>query len=110
MTQSEKDFQDTVIEYAQLRGWKVAHFRSVRVQRKNGSIYYQTPVQADGAGFPDLCLVRLSRILFIELKSDKGKVSPAQDEWLKALSGTEKCEVYLWKPPDFEQEIVEVLA
>ena len=110
MTQSEKDFQDTVIEYAQLRGWKAAHFRSVRVQRKNGSIYYQTPVQADGAGFPDLCLVRLSRILFIELKSGKDKISPAQNEWLEALADTEKVEVYVWKPADFEQEIVEVLA
>jgi hypothetical protein len=106
----ESDLQNTVIEYAQLRGWKVAHFRSVRVQRKDGTVYYQTPVQADGEGYPDMCMARGNRLVFAELKSDNGIISPAQDAWLKALAETEKCEVYTWKPCDFEQEIVEVLA
>ena len=110
MKQSENDFMDSVIDYARLRGWKVAHFRSVRIQRKDGSVFYQTPVQADGAGFPDLCLVRPSRIVFAEIKSSKGKVSPEQDTWLKALAATEKVEVYVWKPEDFGPEVVEVLA
>ena len=110
MRTSEKDFQQTVIDYAKLKGWKVAHFRSARIQRKDGSVFYQTPVQADGAGFPDLCLTRLSRIVFAELKSSTGRIAPEQDEWLKALANTEKVEVYVWKPEDFEQEVIEVLG
>jgi hypothetical protein len=51
---SEAQFQQQVIDLARLCGYRVAHFRTVRVQRKGGSVYYTTPVQADGAGWPDL--------------------------------------------------------
>jgi len=66
-----------------------------------------TPVQADGVGFPDLCLVREQRIIFAELKSAKGKVSDEQFIWLENLGKT-KAEVYIWRPVDRE-EIEEIL-
>lgn len=59
-------------------------------------------------GFPDIVACRPPRLLFIELKSEKGKVTEAQQEWLDALKATGKVEVYLWKPSQFE-EIVELL-
>ncbi|MDD5338459.1 MAG: VRR-NUC domain-containing protein [Dehalococcoidales bacterium] len=105
---TEADFQATVIKLAQYLGWKVAHFRGVRVLRANGNIRYQTPVQGDGKGFPDLVLVRRARIIYAELKSESGKLSPEQQEWLKALAAA-GGEVYIWRLSDW-QEIQEVLT
>lgn len=98
---SEADFQVTVIKLAQYLGWKVAHFRGVRVLRANGGIRYQTPVQGDGKGFPDLVLVRRNRLIFAELKSDTGKLSPEQRQWLEALKAT-GAEVYVWRMSDWD--------
>ena len=100
-TMSEAEFQDTVILLAKGYGWKVAHFRGVRVQRANGSTYYQTPVQADGAGFPDLVLVRGNRLVFSELKRENGKPTPAQEDWISALDLAQAA-VYVWRPRDLD--------
>ena len=100
--QRESKFQEQVIEFAKLHGWRVAWFRPVRVQRKDGSIYYETPVGADGKGWPDLVLVRKGRIVFAELKAKGGKPSKEQREWLSALTdlcqGNESVSVGLWTP------------
>lgn len=87
---SEQEFQQQVIDLAKLRNWKVAHFRSVRIQRKDGSCYYATPVQEDGAGFPDLILVRRGEIVVFECKRRGGKTSPEQEAWLAEFS---RCQI-----------------
>ena len=97
--QTESQFQDAVIEYAQLTCWAVAHFRGVRVQRADGSHYYATPVQADGEGFPDLVLVR-ERVIYAELKSDRGRLSDDQTIWKDRLRGA-GAEFYVWRPRDW---------
>jgi hypothetical protein len=99
---TEADFQATVIKLAQYLGWKVAHFRGVRVLRANGSIRYQTPVQGDGRGFPDLVLVRRKRLIFAELKSEKGVLSPEQKEWLEAVEAG-GGEAYTWRVHDMDE-------
>lgn len=38
-----------------------------------------------GPGFPDLVLIKGKRILFWELKTEKGKVFPNQQAWINAL-------------------------
>jgi hypothetical protein len=50
---TEREFQRQVIDLARLLGWRCAHFRPGRTARG-----WRTPVQADGAGFPDLQPVR----------------------------------------------------
>jgi hypothetical protein len=84
----ERDFQRTVIQLAQLRGWRVAHFRPAR--QADGS--WRTPVEADGKGFPDLVLVR-DRVLFVECKTDTGRLSADQQAWMQAI---EKA-LHLWE-------------
>jgi hypothetical protein len=98
---TEADFQVAVIKLAQYLGYKVAHFRGVRVLRANGNIRYQTPVQADGKGFPDLVLTRPGRLIFAELKSEKGVLSPEQREWLEAVEAG-GAEAYTWRPGDWD--------
>lgn len=101
---TEEQFLKSVIDLAHVYGWKVAHFRAG--MRADGQ--YRTPVQGDGAGFPDLLLAR-ERVIFAELKSDKAAkfLSEPQAEWTLALN-TALQEVYVWRPSDWER-IVEVL-
>lgn len=100
---SEAKFQRQVIELAHWFGFTVAHFRPGRVTR-NGVEKYETAVGADGKGFPDLVLVNpgQQRIIFAELKTDKGRVTAPQSEWIHRLMACmapgARHEVYLWRP------------
>ncbi len=98
---SEAQLQDAVIEMAQLLGWRVAHFRPAQTTKG-----WATPVQADGAGFPDLIMLRDSWMIAAELKSAKGKVSPAQDEWLDAFLRV-GATVAVWYPRDLRSGEIE---
>lgn len=81
LTQTERQFQNEVIEYAQMTGYKAAHFRTVRVQRADGSHYYCTPAVADGEGWFDLVLCKPPKIFFVELKVGRNKPTEAQVMW-----------------------------
>ncbi len=78
---TEKAFMAQVIQLAQLFRWKVYHTHDSRRSEK---------------GFPDLVLVR-ERILFVELKTDKGKLTKEQMEWLHVieLAGGSG---HIWRP------------
>ncbi len=105
---SESEFTALVIGEARSTGWRTAHFRSVRVQRKDGSFYWQTPVQGDGAGFVDLLMVRRKRIVAAELKVGKNKASADQTKWLSALAEA-NVECYVWTP-EMWADIKSILA
>ena len=79
---SEAGFEQTVIELAQLCGWKVAHFR-----RSRTATGWVTAVGADGKGWPDLFLAHPTRGLAIawELKVPPNKTTPEQEEWIDVL-------------------------
>ncbi len=100
---TEKVFQKSVVDLARTLGWKVAFFRPAMT--KHGWV---TPVGADGAGFPDLCMMRAERIIFAELKRDAAsKVRPDQEAWHLTIRRT-TAEMYVWRPDDTD-EILEVL-
>ncbi len=98
---SEEQFMKQIIELAHYCGWRIAHFRPSLSQ----SGKWHTAVQADGKGFPDLVMVR-DKVIFAEVKSDKGKLSVDQKEWLVNLGRV--AETYIWKPENWN-EIVEQL-
>ena len=100
--ETEAGFQEAVMALAHTQGWLVAHFRPARTDQG-----WRTPVAAEGAGFPDLVLVR-DRVIFAELKTERGRVRPEQQRWLDALAGA-GAEAVLWRPSDWET-IVDVLA
>lgn len=103
---TERELQTGVIEVARVFGWRVAHFRSVPVKR-GPTVRWQTPVQADGAGFPDLVLVR-DRVLYVELKVGSNKLSPEQEAWLEALHDAGQ-EALVWTDRDWTEGIVETV-
>ena len=75
---TERDLQDSIRVAAMRTGWLVFHDHDSR---------------RSDPGFPDLVLCRRAddtawrgpRLLFIELKTDKGKATPFQQVWLSAL-------------------------
>ena len=92
-----------VLDLASVRHWEALHLRPARTA--DGE--WRVPVQGSmGAGWPDLTLVRGSRLVFVELKGDKGKLSPHQERVLGLLR--QVAEVYVWKPSDWDT-ILEVL-
>lgn len=95
-TMTEADLQNRIVTEARLRGWKVAHFRPGRT--RDG---WRTTVAYDGAGWPDLVLVR-DRLIVAELKSEKGRVTPEQRRWLSAIENAH-VPAYVWRPSDWER-------
>lgn len=92
---TEKQLQHGVIELARTLGWRCAHFRSVPVKR-GGTVRWETPVAADGAGFVDLVLVReADRVIFAELKVGSNKPTAAQQGWITALRRA-RANVFVW--------------
>lgn len=91
---NEKVFRQQVLDLARLLGYK-AYFSWTSIHSPRG--------------FPDLVLAspERRRLVFAELKSEKGRVMPAQQEWLQCLRDCGQ-EVYVWRPSDFE-EIVKCL-
>jgi hypothetical protein len=99
-TTTERQFQDVVRGYAALCGWT--------------HIYHTLRSKGSDPGFPDLVLVRHQVVLFVELKTQKGKVRPEQESWGQALVQVEGAagkhvKYRIWRPSDWPQ-IVETLA
>lgn len=99
---TEAELQEAVVELAHLFGWRVAHFRPARTAHG-----WRTPVAADGAGWPDLTLVR-ERVVFAELKGDRGALRPDQIIWQRALAEA-GAEHYVWRPKDWHSGLIESL-
>lgn len=78
---SEADLQRSIIELVHASGWLVHHTRPARTRKG-----WRTPIQGD-AGFCDLVLAKNGCIVFAELKSTRGRTSPEQQSWIRALDG-----------------------
>ena len=59
-------------------------------------------------GMPDLILCKPPRLIFAELKREKGIVTEHQQRWLDLLNQCPGVECYIWKPSDLE-EIANIL-
>lgn len=103
---SEAQFLTAVIHAARLYGWKVHHQRPGMTRAGR----WETAVQGDGKGFPDLILVNPARrrVLAVELKTAKGRLRPEQSLWLSWLD-TCGLPAQVWRPQDWTR-ILEELA
>lgn len=77
---TEKDLERAVAEMARYLGFMVFHARPA--QTRAGWV---TPVAYDGKGYPDLTLVGNGRVVFLEIKSATGRLSPDQGEWKRKI-------------------------
>lgn len=93
-TWTEAVFQAKVKALAKALGWRPYHTHDSR---------------RSDTGFPDLCLARPPRVVFIELKSAKGTLSGAQKEWAADLRNCPGVE-YLAAWPEDWPKVKELLA
>lgn len=90
---SEKEFQQQVVDFARLKGWRVFHaFDSRR----------------SAAGFPDLVLVRNGHLAFLELKTSKGRITAEQEQWIDDLNEVPAIDARVLRPQHWT-EIEELL-
>ena len=95
---TENELKSVVLNVARRAGWMIHH--DLPAMSRNGR--WATHVEGT-VGFPDLVLVHpnAGQLLFVELKSDKGKTTTSQDNWLAAI-GLAGCENHVVRPADLE--------
>lgn len=89
----EKDFQAGVLKLARFHGFTLR--------------YHTHDSRRSAPGFLDLVLVntRAGRVLFRELKTNKGRVSPDQREWIDGLTAC-GMDAGVWRPNDLDSGLV----
>ena len=89
---TEKVFQQCVENLAVRAGWRCYHTYDSRRSQP---------------GFPDLVLVHAGRglLLFRELKTQTGKLTPAQRHWLADLKAA-GSDVAVWRPLDWHTDVI----
>jgi len=93
---SEDALLRSIVDEAKLRGWLVHH--SLPAQNRRGQ--WSTAIQGD-RGLPDLILVCPPRVVFMEVKAERRKMSPEQDRWIDALDACwPGAEMYVIFPHD----------
>jgi hypothetical protein len=88
---SEKAFQAAVLRVAKAAGWTFAYhtYRSTKSM----------------SGFPDLVLCHRDPggpLYAVELKTDTGQLTKAQEAWLQALAGSTGVVAATWRPSMWE--------
>lgn len=72
-----------------------------------GIMYYHTHrSDRSVAGYPDYTLIGQRKLLMVELKSDKGKVSPAQTQWIEAFRRA-GVDARVWRPAQWRDGLIE---
>ena len=90
---TEKQLQAAIVQMARLLGF---------------SCWHQFDSRRSDPGWPDLTCARGRRLIFAELKTERGRVRPDQIACLEALERT-GAEVYVWRPADWTSGWVERL-
>lgn len=94
---SEAVLQAAIVECARALGWMV---------------YHPYDSRRSAAGYPDLTMVNghagVGRVIFAELKTDKGALTVAQHDWLVEIMCT-PAEAYIWRPADWLDGTVETI-
>lgn len=87
---TEAQWQRTVMELALWQGWRVYHVPDSR--------------RVTDRGYPDLTLVHPDRgqVVWLELKTNRGRLKPDQREWIAALRRAGQ-RAYVARPRDVER-------
>lgn len=92
-TMPERALQSAIVQAAKALGWKV-HF--VWNSRHSPE------------GWPDVLCVKNGVILVYELKTEKGRMRPMQQEWLDALNGATVQTSRVIRPSDLDDVLREL--
>lgn len=90
---SEKQLQSAIVQAAKALGF---------------FCYFTWNSRHSPEGFPDLILVKNGVILVYELKTEKGRMRPLQQEWLNALNGATVQTSRVVRPSDLDDVLREL--
>lgn len=93
----ERDFGTLVEHLLDLFGWTWKHDEPA--VRQSGT--WATSFRGR-RGFPDYVATRDGRLIFAEIKNERGKLTTGQVEWIAMLRMT-AAEIYVWRPDDLEE-------
>lgn len=94
---SERELAATVEAALELYNWLWTHYTFSPNRSGNG---FRTHLRGH-AGMPDYVACRNGRLLFVELKSQRGRLSAAQRVWRSELQKT-SAEYHLVHPSDLD--------
>lgn len=97
-TTSERELGQTIREMAEALGWMCYQVLDTREYAKRTS-----------RGFPDQFIARPGRALALELKTERGIVTPDQDLWIATLDSIPGVTSAVIRPRDLDQ-VEELLA
>lgn len=97
---TEAELLGGVMDLCKLLGFYVHHCRPAKTEKG-----WRTPIQGD-AGFVDLVICGRNDVLFRELKSDTGKPSLEQADWITRLVEA-GADVTIWRPRDMRAGLIE---
>lgn len=139
------DMSEAALDVAVLDLWRVYGW-TLRVPRKKALLgadeqlldpYHTHDARRSPAGFPDRVAIRPPRLMFVELKDERGRIRPEQQAWHNALKlcgdqvayaadraarwvsleGTREdrgfapptLEAYIWRPSDLLSNTIEAV-
>lgn len=91
-TMTEDQLLRCIVALAQRQGWLVYHTHDSRRSQP---------------GYPDLALIHPARGIHLmrELKTQKGRVAPKQQEWLDGLTAA-GIDAGIWRPIDWHNDTI----
>jgi len=98
----EREFATQVEHLLDLFGWLWKHDEPAVRQSGKWATSFR-----GARGFPDYIATRDGRLVFAEIKNERGRLTSSQVLWLETLQTT-SAEVYVWRPNDLH-EVKEVL-
>ena len=105
---SEKRWQAQVVSLATALGWRVRHDAATNAPRRCSACGEVRRLPRNAPGALDLILIRRPRIVWAELKTDDGKLTPEQEREIDDLRACGQ-EVWVWRPGDLDS-IAKVLS
>lgn len=106
-TGPETQFRNKVVRLAKEHGWLVNHTLRALVTQTGGTPRWIT--NTTGKGYPDLTLTHPAwgRIVFLELKSERGTPSTEQKRWIRSFQRAAErapgiVAAYVVGPQDFD--------
>ena len=96
--QTEAEFQRVITQAAEKAGWEWMHVGRTGKYVANGA------KGTLGEGWPDLFLVKDTRVMYVECKAQDGKLSDRQRRVMRILDRV--AEVYVWRPSDLALALV----
>lgn len=63
--------------------------------------YHTLRSQGSEAGWVDLVCLKPPVLLLAELKTQQGRLTPHQQQWLEGLRAVDQVHVHLWRPDDW---------